>query len=67
MTEAQAKQYIKEFADHEMQQYANFVLYTQSDSQKDLIQKESHAAIYRYLAEMPSKLWDYIQTKLPKD
>lgn len=67
MTEAQIKQYIKEFAELDKKAYADLVLYSTSESQKELLAKETNAAIYRYVADMPNRLWDYIETKLPKD
>lgn len=67
MTEQQIKQFIQEFADMDKEAYANLVLFSEAENERELIAKETNSAIYRYVAEMPSRLWDYIQIKLPKD
>lgn len=67
MTEQQTKQWIKEFAEQEKTLYANEVLFSKAINYEDLIAKETNAAVYRYIAELPDRLWEYIKTKLPKD
>ena len=67
MTEQQTKQWIKEFAEQDKTWYANEVLFSKAINYEDLIAKETNAAIYRYIAELPDRLWEYIKTKLPKD
>ena len=67
MTEQQTKQWIKEFAEQDKALYANEVLFSKAINYDDLIAKETNAAIYRYIAELPDRLWEYIKTKLPKD
>lgn len=67
MTEKQFKQFVQEFAEREKHDYADLVLYSFAETQKELIIKETNAAIYRYIAELPNRLWSYIETKLPKD
>lgn len=67
MTEQQTKQWIKEFAEQDKTWYANEVLFSKAINYEDLIAKETNAAVYRYIAELPDRLWEYIKTKLPKD
>ena len=67
MTEQQTKQWIKEFAEQDKTLYANEVLFSKAINYDGLIAKETNAAIYRYIAELPDRLWEYIKTKLPKD
>lgn len=67
MTEAQAKDFIKNFFDAEAENFAREALYNLSTSQSDMIEKEVNAALYRYTNEVSERLWEYITNRLPKD
>lgn len=67
MTEAQAKDFIKNFFDAESENFAREALYNLSTSQSDMIEKEVNAALYRYTNEVSARLWEYITNRLPKD